>query len=200
MAGTREALELLSVYKWSTEPLKLIKGQGTWAEQNVPRAIVFGTELNTLNGGVRETVTLSSSNWNSQALRLETELTANISAGPSGDLSFNRLAIVRGGKTQGAYTADFVASTNTIVLTSAVPEPFAPGDKLVRSDNFASYTVTAVSGNELTVSETILADATGIDVHCASGKLMLVYVFIQGLTVFANTSVAVRMSGYDFAS
>jgi hypothetical protein len=201
MAGTREGLELRSEFSWNTEPLRLLKGSGSWAELNVPRNIVFGTELTTEDGGLREPVTLLSSIWNSNDSRLEIKLRATLNP-TNDDLVFNRLAIVRGGKQQGSYTADLDDILNTVTITSPILEPWSIGDKLV-DENFNSYTVTGISGtsNEvLTVSETIATSETGISVHDASGTIMVVYVFVQEATIFQNSSVILEVSGYSFAA
>lgn len=198
MSGTREGLELRSAYSWSTEPLYLVKGFGNWAESNVPRAVVFGTELTTDDGGLRESVTLLSSVWNPLDSRLEIKLRATLNP-TNDDLIFNRLAIVRGGKQQGHYLADLDDVLNTITITSPIPEPWSIGDRLV-DENFNSYTVTAVSGTSLTVAETITTSSTGVNIHDASGTMMIVYVFVQEATIFQNSTVLLEVSGYSFAA
>jgi hypothetical protein len=199
MAGHREGLELRGEYSWNTEPLYLLKGSSTWAELNVPAQVVYGTELTTDVGQVRELMTLDSLAWNSGQSRLDIGISCQIS--PVGeDLTFNRLAIIRGGKAQGVYTADFNAAGNTITITSGVPEPWSIGDSLVvSSPNFTRYTVSNVSGSVLTVSEDITADATDVIIHDASGTIMFVYVFVQEATVFDASTVNLSIIGYSFA-
>jgi len=200
MAGTRYGLELRAQYSWDVEPVYLVKADGFWAESNVPEQIVFGTELTTEVGGVREQLTVDQISWNTVENRLEVELSANVAAGVD-DLTFNRLAIVRGGKAQGSYIGDLTSGVDQITLTdpSPLPEPFSPGDRLVDED-FNLYTITSVAGNVLDVAETITASATGKALHDASGTLMVVYVFVQAVTVFANSTVKIILQGYDFAA
>ena len=176
-----------------------MKGEGFYAENNVPRQIVFGTELTDDVGGKRELITTDSIAWNDTENRLEIELSKNVTAGIT-DLLFNRLAIIRGGKAQGAYVGNLDVASNSITITtpSTLAEPFVAGDKLV-SEDFIEYTVTNVSGSVLTVAETITTNATDKNLHDASGVMMVVYVFVQDATIFANSTTNVKFNGYDFA-
>lgn len=198
MAGTRQGLELRANYSWSVEPIYLLKGNGFYAESNVPTPIVFGSEL-IGEGGVRELITVQDISWNSSELRLEVSLSTNVSAGID-DLQFNRLGLIRGGKAQGAYVGDLDAGAGTITITTpgTLSEPFVAGDKIV-TEEFAEYTITGVSGNTLTVSELISSTKSGVNLHDASGTLMVVYVFVQDAIIFANSTTNIQFLGYDIA-
>ena len=193
-------LLLRANYSWNAEPVYLLKGSGFWAEANVPRQIVFGTELTDDVGGKRELITTDSISWNASENRLEVELSTNVTAGIA-DLTFNRLAIIRGGKAQGAYIGDLDATAGTITITTpnTLAEPFVSGDRIVTED-FNQYTVTSVAGNVLTVAETITTNATGKAMHDATGVLMVVYVFVQDATIFANSTTNITFAGFDFAA
>lgn len=203
MAGTREGLELRAEYSWNTEPLYLMKCDGFWTEQGIPRQIPFGTELTDADGEVRELIAVDSIIYNEDELYLETKLSTTL-APTADDLVFNRLGVIRGGKQQGHYVADFAVTGNTATITYPVPplaEPFVPGDKIVVHGSFEEFEVLSVSGANdevLTLVETVPATVTGVDISDASGTLMLLYVFSSDVAVVQNSSTIVRLTGFSF--
>lgn len=201
MAGTREGLELRAAYSWQTEPLYLLTGDGIWAERNVPRAVVFGTELETIDGGKRTPIVVDSITYNTTQSRLELEFHADLNP-TNDDLVFNRLSIIRGGKQQGTHTGSFDANANTFTISSAIPEPWAPGDKFVVHGSFEAFTVDTVSGSSgeiLTLVEDVSVTASNVIISDATGAMMVNYVFVQEALVFQNATTRISVSGYSFA-
>lgn len=205
LAGTREALELRANFTWNTpgQTIRLLKASGTWAEANVARETVFGTELEDAEGGVRETITLDSQNYDSDLRALELILSCTV-APTLGDMVFNRLALLRGGKAQGVYTGNFDSGANTFTITTAVPEAWSPGDKIIVHNTFESFTVDSVSGTSgeiLTLQETVANSATDIVVSDGSGTLLVLYVFPDSnVTVLQNNSTIFTFNGFSFTS
>ena len=135
MSGSREGLELRADFSWDTLPIHLLKASGTWPEAGVARGTVFGTELETAEGGVREIISFDGYTYNTSNRSLEITLSTTV-APVLDDLTFNRLSLIRGGKAQGVYTGDFDDIGNTFTITSAIPEAWSIGDRLVVHGSF----------------------------------------------------------------
>lgn len=187
----QEGLEDRTTYSFKTVPVYLQLCSGSWQPASASAASIINSEI--LDSRILVPNANITFAWDALTSKLNITMQVTVTASGT-NYVFNRLGLLRGGDLVSKYNGTF---TSTTVINLSTAHTFIVGDRIIY--NGVAYTITAVSGTNITIGTAAFPGSGTGFIRSARGRQYAGFVLSSAKTILVGTSAIIQIAGESYA-